>query len=99
MGNMIKAASTLLEKIDRKVCSYLQLNAQYEKPCTVEFDGSNLFVISLESYKRHVHKVKWSMFNLDQTTQEDKKKLGIATGKSLAKHLTISFDPPKVHRL
>lgn len=95
---LVTLTKRTLDLIDKKICSYLKISQQHTKPMKVNFDGQDVFVTSVESYKRHIYSVKLPEFCTNLTSINDRKKLGIAVGKSLANNLTISYETPEVTR-
>jgi len=91
----------VFKKLDRLVCQYLGLNEKQVRPDVIEVVNGQIVISSTESYKRHAHKQGWEEFKvseLQQISQTDREKLGVAMGKVIAKKLIISFDEPRVIR-
>ena len=86
----------LFSKIDGVLCAYLGLKAQEVTPNSLEIKDGQLFIHNTSSFKRHVNTESWEEFvehSFEHTTSENKEKLGLALGKSLANNLVISFEP------
>lgn len=85
----------ILNILDKFICSYIGIRTEKTTPiCFKRID--NCFLISkTESFKRHLYVKKMEDFfttDLKEMSRIDKKKLGLAIGKTIAKNLTISFD-------
>lgn len=88
----------LLQRLDRLLCLYFGLEKEEIKPSAVRKDfkdSANLWLISSSSFKRHAIKESWHDFHalsMGKTVAEDRKKLGMAIGKIIAKNLVVSFE-------
>ena len=90
----------LLCNINQKLCSYFGLKqVSTVKPEYVRTEKSTILITSTEANKRHRYKNTFNEFidkRLNQTTEENKRKLGLAIGKAIATDLEISFSAPHV---
>lgn len=85
----------ILEKLDSLFCKYLGFDRQVSTLSTILVKNKDIFISNNESYKRHQHRINWNVFaskNLPHLEEGNKKNLGIAMGKAIAKNLVISFD-------
>lgn len=89
--NMNLLFKKAVEKIDLFFCSYLGLKEAYTKPEEIENISGNIFVKSTEPNKRHLHKNSFDDVYISQYSKEDKEKLGLAIGKSIATNLIVKF--------
>jgi hypothetical protein len=81
----------LVTKIDSILCSYLGLDNFHTKPEKVELVANSLFIKNTEFCKRHLLNKRFEDMDLSEYSKEDKEKLGVAVGKSIAKNLIIKF--------
>lgn len=79
------------EKIDSILCSYLGLDNYSTRPEKIELISNNLFIKNTEFCKRHLHNILFEDMDLSKYSKEDKEKLGMAVGKSIAKNLVVKF--------
>lgn len=90
----------LLLRLDKALCSYFGLTIHYTKLDKVTLVKNKIVVSNHESHKRHVYQENWQDFSkctIKTISEDDKSKLGIALGKTLADNLVISFEKSKVH--
>jgi len=83
---------SIFNKIDSFLCRYFGLDKIEFIPHSVSRKGKQIFILNSESYKRHIHQTPFQEVNLKAINEENKKKLGMAIGKSIANNLIISFD-------
>lgn len=86
---------TLLVKIDSFFCTYFGLSKKESHPDSVKLIGNQMIITYIQSYTRHVHQEKWNGYcnsNLKEDDLLEKEKIGVATGKAIAKNLLITFD-------
>jgi phosphomevalonate kinase len=87
--------NSFLKKIDNYICQYFGIGEQKTVPTELRVQGKNLFVSSTDSFKRHHFHNRVDVFcaaNIKQLDKINKKRLGSAIGKTLAKDLLISFE-------
>jgi hypothetical protein len=90
--------NNILMRIDRLLCDFLGLDKIELVPHLVTKKGKELVVMNTESFKRHIQETSISELNLAMIDNENKKKLGIAVGKVIAKNLIVSFDEINIKR-
>ena len=91
----------VFNKIDKVICNYFGIEQDITKPTSVNLINNELFVTSTLPYKRHAIKESWdsySRFSVNKTNNRNLEKLGLATGKAIAKNLIVSFENPSIKR-
>lgn len=94
------AFKKVIEKIDTFLCSFFGLKSYETRLGSVHVINNEVIVSNLESHKRLFYKENWQDFTkatIKGISEDDKTKLGIALGKTLADNLVISFEKSKVH--
>lgn len=91
----------LFKRIDRCICKYLSLEDDKLLPSHVISKNDRITVTCTTPHKRHPVKLNWDEYcNIshykDRVARE---KVGMATGKLLAKDLIVSFQKPHVEEL
>lgn len=84
-----------LRLFDIFLCRLLGLEKEEVNPCFFYQKKGNLFISSCSSFKRHLTHESWDTFSLthwNRLKRDDQLKIGVSMGKSLAKHLVISFE-------
>lgn len=91
----------ILGSIDALICSYLGINSNETTPCQIKNTGGILSITNTEPFKRHIQVQKVDDFlndGFDKLSNANKRKLGLAIGKSIAKNLVISFERTKPNK-
>lgn len=91
----------VIKKIDQLLCSYLGLNRERVKLNSIKIKNNKFIITSTISFKRHSFQEYWDEFNttsFKQLNNQDRKKLGLAAGKILAKNLSISFEEVSIDK-
>jgi hypothetical protein len=86
--------SRMLEMIDTFICACIGLDSDESRLNKISKVSGNLLISNTEPYKRHLHAQKIEDFlesGFNKLSIENKAKLGLAIGKSMAKNLTILF--------
>lgn len=84
----------MLEIIDAFICEWIGLDSDESRLNKITHISGGLLVSNTEPYKRHLHAQKMEDFlegGFNKLSIENKAKLGLAVGKSMAKNLTILF--------
>lgn len=92
----------LVNKIDWLLRFYFGLEKEEIKPQSIEIINNDIVIYNTNSFKRHLLMQGWENFSesdLKRTSPENKEKLGIAAGKSIAKNLVISFEEAQLTEL
>lgn len=87
----MKALKKIAAKMDEIFCLYLGLDRSSVKPEEIKVISDTLIIKNTESNKRHVHTIFFDDMDLSQYSSDDKERLGIAVGKSIATNLVIKF--------
>lgn len=91
----------VIKKIDQLLCNYLGLNIERVKPNSIKIKNNKFTITSTIPFKRHSFQEYWNEFNATSFRQlhnQDREKLGLATGKILAKNLSISFEEVSIDK-
>lgn len=94
--------SAFLNKIDKFICYYLGLSGdEVDRMKTIKFINNNIIIYKNSPYQRHKSSESLKNFSENSINKIDhvsKQKIGLAAGKAIAKHLTISFDEVKIKK-
>ncbi len=91
----------ILKIIDYLFCHYIGIKNQKLVPCRLKINRNTLSIESRESFKRHSYTNNLYAFctsSLNELDDKNKRKLGTAIGKSIAKNLIISFEPLTIEK-
>jgi hypothetical protein len=91
----------LLNRIDKMLCRYLGIAAEKVYLNGTKISNETLMITHTLSFKRHLLKESWtefSVFSIKDVNSEDREKLGLAMGKTIAKNLVVSFEETPIKR-
>lgn len=83
----------ILNRIDAFLILFLKLKSNI-KPCKVKLIKNNLIITTAQSNQRFMQEKIFKDFlpDIKKVDPEDRTKLGLAIGKTIATNLVISFD-------
>jgi hypothetical protein len=88
----------ILELVDKFLCDYLGLRKAEIIPHHVGKKDTQILIQNTESHKRHIHETPLSKINIDLISKDNRNKLGVALGKTIARNLIVSFDEVVIKR-
>ncbi|GAB4392409.1 MAG: hypothetical protein Tsb005_06280 [Gammaproteobacteria bacterium] len=102
MECLVNIVNIILKKIDNAICHYLGITHEHIKPVEVSIVNGVIIISNTYPYQRHLVTESWENFSnygIHKTNEQEKIKLGLATGKIIANELIISFEDITIKKL
>ena len=93
--------NALLENLDKIFCRYLRKKIKKNKPYNLRIRNNQLIVTRTIPFKRHILQEQRKDFDVPdfkKLHRNDREKIGLATGKAIAKGLAVSFEEVSIDK-